>query len=318
MRYTRFMRSYSIIGTGAIGGYYGGRLAEAGRTVSFLARSDYEYLLKNGLTVDSCAGDFSLPVIDVHNRASDLPERDVVVISLKTTANELLRELLSPIVREGTILLVLQNGLGMEGEIASWFPRAEVIGGMCFICCQKRNPGRISHLDYGSLTLAALDGDSTRARAILEELKTDFSDAKIPVTVSPSLGEARWRKLLWNIPYNGCSVILDCDTKVLMDTAASRRLVRSLMEEVVLGAAACGYRFEAGAVDRMLEFTDRMTPYEPSMKLDWDFGRPMEIAYMYRNPVEAARRSGTELPHISMLMEELLFLEERRHLRKPR
>ncbi len=318
MDYTRAMRSYSIIGTGAIGGYYGGRLAESGRTVSFLARSDYEYLLKHGLTVDSCAGDFTLPVVDVHNRASDLPERDVVVISLKTTSNGGLRELLAPVVRDGTVLLVLQNGLGMEEEIASWFPRADVIGGMCFICSQKRNPGHISHLDYGSLTLAALDGNSTRARAALEEIKTDFGDSKISVTVSPSLGEARWRKLLWNIPYNGCSVVLDCDTKVLMDTPSSRRIVHSLMEEVVLGAGACGYRFEEGAVDRMLEFTDRMTPYEPSMKLDWDFKRPMEIAYMYRNPLEAARRAGVGLPRIAMLMEELLFLEESRNPRKRR
>jgi len=286
--------------------------------VSFLARSDYEYLLKNGLTVDSCAGNFSLPVVDVHNRASDLPGRDVVVISLKTTSNGGLRELLAPVVRDGTVLLVLQNGLGMEEEIASWFPEADVIGGMCFICSQKRNPGHISHLDYGSLTLAALDASSPRARAALDEIKTDFGDSKIPVTVAPSLGEARWRKLLWNIPYNGCSVVLDCDTKALMDGLASRRLVRALMEEVVLGASACGFRFEEGAVERMLEFTERMTPYEPSMKLDWDYKRPMEIDYMYRNPVEAARKAGVELPRIAMLMDELIFLEERRRPRKLR
>ncbi len=309
------MNSYAVIGTGAIGGYYGGRLAESGRTVSFLARGDYEYIKANGLAVASKAGDFTLPSVDVHNRASDLPERDVVIVSLKTTANGGLRELLLPAVRPGTVVLVMQNGLGMEEEVAAWFPEATVVAGMCFICSQKTGPGRVSHMDYGSLTIAAHGPDSARSRDVLASLKADFEESKVGVTVSPSLGEARWRKLLWNIPYNGTSVILDADTKEIMDTPASRRMVRLLMEEVVRGAAACGYAIEAEAVDRMLEFTDRMTPYKPSMKIDRDFARPMEIEYMYLRPLKAARERGAELPAISMVAEQLLFLESRPYAR---
>ncbi len=309
------MYSYAVIGTGAIGGYYGGRLAESGRAVSFLARGDYEYLKANGLTVASKAGDFRLPSIDVHNRAADLPVRDVLLVSLKTTSNGSLRDLLSPAVRPGTIVLVMQNGLGMEEEVASWFPEATVVAGMCFICSQKTGPGRVSHMDYGSITIAAHGPENSRTREALAGLKADLEESKIPVTVSPSLGEARWRKLLWNVPYNGTSVILDADTKEIMDTPASRRMVRTLMEEVVRGAAACGYAIEPEAVDRMLEFTDRMTPYKPSMKIDRDFARPMEIEYMYLRPLKAAREKGAELPAISMVADQLLFLESRPYAR---
>ncbi len=309
------MNSYSVIGTGAIGGYYGGRLAESGRTVSFLARGDYEYLAANGLSVASKAGDFRIFPIDAHNRASDLPERDVVIVSLKTTSNATLRELLAPAVRPGTVVLVMQNGLGMEEEVASWFPEALVVAGMCFICSQKTGPGRVSHMDYGSLTIAAHGPDTARTREVLSSIKADFEESKVSVTVSPSLGEARWRKLLWNIPYNGTSVILDADTKEIMDTPSSRRMVRRLMEEVVRGAAACGYAIEQEAVDRMLEFTDRMTPYKPSMKIDRDSARPMEVEYMYLRPLKAARDKGVELPAISTVADQLLFLESRPYAR---
>lgn len=303
------MLSYSVIGTGAIGGYYGGRLAESGRTVRFLARGDARPLAERGLTVHSPLGDFSIPKPEVFDDPTRLPASDVLVVSLKTTSNASLRDILAPSIRPGTVILVLQNGLGMEEEVSSWFPEALVVGGMCFICAQKRESCVVRHLDYGSVTLAPLDA---RASGVLESIRADFEASRVPVTVSASLGEARWRKLLWNIPYNGLSVVLGRDTRELMDGIASRRMVRLLMQEVVVGARALGFGLADADVDRMLEFTDRMTAYEPSMKLDADAGRPMEIEYMYRRPLAAARAAGVRLGAIELLAESLAWVEERR------
>ena len=110
------MKSYTVIGTGAVGGYYGGRLAENGRTVNFLARSDYRQIRDNGIRVDSPRGNFHLKDVSVYEKAKELPPADVLLIALKTTSNKMLRNLISPILTENTAILVLQNGLGMEDE----------------------------------------------------------------------------------------------------------------------------------------------------------------------------------------------------------
>lgn len=302
------MFSYTVIGTGAVGGYYGSRLAESGKEVRFLARSDYDYIREKGLEVKSVHGDFILEDVSVYNNSSDIPVSDVLLVALKTTSNRSLVSLLKPLVRKDTIILILQNGLTMEDEVAQAFPDAVVIGGMCFICSQKSGPGRIDHMDFGSITMASFDN---RGSDRLSILKDDFESSKIPITLAEDLGEARWRKLLWNIPYNGLSVVLDCDTRDIMTDLDSREIIRQLMVEVVAGARACGYTIEDEAIDKMLAYTDSMTPYEPSMKLDYNYKRSLEIEYMYRRPLDQASKNGVELPRIAMLASELAFIDRR-------
>ena len=102
---------YAVIGTGAVGGYYGGRLANAGLDVHFLMHSDYEYVRKYGLQVDSCDGSFHLDSPNVYASTADMPKADVVIVALKTTRNHLLKELLPPLLHEETLVLLIQNGI---------------------------------------------------------------------------------------------------------------------------------------------------------------------------------------------------------------
>ncbi|MDA3900643.1 MAG: putative 2-dehydropantoate 2-reductase [Spirochaetes bacterium] len=298
------MLSYTVIGTGAVGGYYGGRLAQANHTVRFLARSDYEYIRHNGLTVQSVKGDFHLSNVEVYKDSTDIPHSDVILISLKTTENVFLKELLRPIVKKGTILCVLQNGLGIESELHQEFPESIIVGAMCFICSQKAGPGIVKHLDFGHITIAAYDSSGLSS---VKTLQREFDKAMIQTKIAETLGEARWRKLLWNIPYNGLSVVLNADTAQIMSLPASRGLVRELMEEVVNAASACGHPIGEDSIEAMLNNTDRMTPYAPSMKLDYENGRPMEIEYMYSNPIDAAGSAGYSMIRTEMLANLLLF-----------
>ena len=303
------MKSYTVIGTGAVGGYYGGRLAEHGREVNFLARSDYETIRDRGLRVDSPRGDFHLKEVRVFSAPEDLPDADVLLIALKTTGNDRLKKLIAPLVKPGTALLILQNGLGMEEEIRSWFPRNPVLGGMCFICSRKAGPGHIDHQDYGLITLGCLNNQD---RELRDAIGKDMEESDIPLTLVEDLQEARWRKLLWNIPYNGLSVILDSHTEMIMKNSSSREMIRRMMEEVAAGAAACGVTIEDEAIDKMMAFTDKMIPYKPSMKLDYDNNRSMELEYMYQKPLETARVKGYEMKSVWMLYKLLRFLEASR------
>ncbi len=298
--------TFTVFGTGAVGAYYGGRLAEKGNTVNFLARSDYGFIKKEGLKISSPKGDIDLKDPLVYNRAEEIPPADAVLISLKTTGNGNLKEKVAPLIHKNTAIIVLQNGLGMEEEFQNWFPDNPVLGGMCFICSQKKGPGRIEHLDYGLITLGALNPEH---KALRDEVGRIMEDSNIPVTLVEDLHEARWRKLLWNIPYNGLTVVLNSDTKAIMETPSSRQLITTLMEEVIEGAAACGCTIEAEAVGKMLDFTDKMIPYEPSMKLDYNNSREMEIEYMYDRPLAEAASKGCSLKSIAMLRDQLKFIQ---------
>ncbi len=310
------MFSYTIVGTGAVGGYYGARLAKAGATVRFLARSDYQAIKDGGLSVDSVAGNFALNPAEVYRDSADIPESDVIAVAVKTTANGELPKLLAPLVRPGTVILVMQNGLGMESDIQEAFPLSVVTGALCYICARKEGPGKIVHQDKGSVTVGALTASLDPAsphRAAVTGIAQDFALAGVPAEVSDSLGTSRWKKLLWNVPFNGLSVALDCDTREILANLSSRRMAIRLMEEVARGAATCGFPLGKGSIERMVGYTETMTPYEPSMKLDWDAGRPMEIEALYRAPVRAARSAGVELGAIASLGDLLEFMEGKKN-----
>jgi 2-dehydropantoate 2-reductase len=156
------MRTYAIVGTGALGGFYGAKLQQAGLDVHFLVNRDYQHIKESGLVIDSIDGNFHLPTVNAYNSSSQMPACDVVVICLKTTHNHLLPEILPNLVKPTSVILVLQNGLGAEAEIARILPQQPIIGGLCFICSNKIAPGHIHHLDYGEIKLGAY-GDRYQA-----------------------------------------------------------------------------------------------------------------------------------------------------------
>ncbi len=297
---------YGVVGVGAIGGYYGGRLANIGKDVHFLYHSEYEWVKTHGLKVSSCNGDFYLPKINAYQSAEDMPQCDVVLVALKSTQNGKLKSILTPICHKDTVVVLVQNGLGLEAELAQDFPSLSIAGGMAFICTSRVGQGEINHADYGALTVGF---HQCAQMEILQQMKDDFEAANVPFYVIEDLNLYRWRKLVWNIPYNGLTVALDTSTDKLMQNSSSRQLVQDLMWETVLGARACGANISGDFVEKMMLSTDQMKPYSPSMKLDWDNHRQLEIRAIYSNPIQAARTQGVYLKKVEMLEQMLLFME---------
>lgn len=300
------MLSYSIIGMGAIGGYYGGRLAKAGREVHFLAHSDYQYVLQNGLRVDSCDGDFCLPHINAYATQKDMPKTDVIIVGLKSVKNhDVLPELLRPIVHQNSIVILIQNGIGLEDDLQKEFPGLQIVAGLAFICSAKVGAGHVSHQCYGSINL----GNYSCQQEKFEVLLQDMTDASIQAAEVPYL-EARWKKAVWNMPFNGMTVALNTSTDKLLKTPATRRLIYDQMLEVIGAANALGVNtLTSEFADKMMQMTDEMVPYSPSMKLDFDYHRPMEIEYLYSRPIAEAKKVGFEMPKLAMLEAELKFIE---------
>lgn len=302
-------RSYAIIGTGAVGGFYGARLQRAGCELHFLLHRDYEHVCRHGLACDSKDGNFTLPKVNAYADVREMPKCDVVCVCLKTTQNHLLSQLLPPIVKDDGVVLVMQNGLGVEQQVAEIVGAERVMGGLCFLCSNKVGPGHVHHLDYGLVGLGefATRGISERMRAIGRDLQR----AGIPTELAEDLAVVRWQKLVWNIPYNGLSVVLDANTAELMTNPHTRQLVEGIMREVVTDARGCRAAVTDDIVQKMLSNTEKMTPYRTSMKIDYDERRPMEVEAIFGNPLRAAQQADAGSPLLEELYHQLKFLDAR-------
>jgi 2-dehydropantoate 2-reductase len=303
------MPSYAILGTGAVGGYYGSLLQKAGRKVQFLVHTDFTHVRAHGLKVDSPSGSFTLPVVDAVARAEDLDFADVAVVAWKTTANGLLPGVLKYAVKPGGMVLVLQNGLDPERDAAAAAPGAKVLSGLCFLASNKAGPGWIKHLDYGAVSLSAYGDGPQGVTPEMRAVAADLGAAGVDVRLLEDWRAARWRKLVWNIPFNGMCALTGRNTADLMRDPAARGRIATLMDEVIAGAAACGCLLPADFRDRMLADTDKMIPYQPSMQLDREAGRPMELDAIYARPLRAIAAAGGEAPAITELYRSLRNLE---------
>ena len=293
---------YAIIGTGAIGGYYGGKLANAGFDVHFLLHSDYDYVRQHGIQVNSCNGDFHLDAPNIYNNVEEMPKVDVVIVALKSTNNHLLRQLLAPLLNPGTLVLMIQNGIGIEPDVEKLFPDAWLAAGLAFICSNKTKPGIVDHLFYGNINI----GNYSAPKPVIDTLIADFDKAGVKAFDVDYL-EARWKKAVWNMPFNGMSVVLNAQTDQLLADASTRALIKAQMMEVVMAANALGVEnIDEDFADKMIANTDAMVPYSPSMKLDHDYHRPMEVYYLYTRPIQEAAFAGVDMPLLKDLEQKLL------------
>ncbi|WP_017299673.1 putative 2-dehydropantoate 2-reductase [Nodosilinea nodulosa] len=312
---------YAIVGAGAVGGYYGACLQRGGVEVHFLLHSDYEHVVTHGLAVESIAGNFTLPVVRAHHTTATMPAVDVVIVSLKTTQNFLLPELLPPILGPETAILTLQNGFGLEAELAKWVGDRPILGGLCIICANKTGPGHIRHIDYGSLLLGQHSADQQPAGVspLIEQIGQDFRVGQVDVELVDDLRLARWRKLMWNIPFNGLSVVMNATTTEMMADPNIRQLAEQLMAEVLEAARRDGEALSPGQgrhlpaalMAQMLAHTEHMAPYRTSMKVDFDEGRSLEVEAMYGNLLRAAQAAGAAVPKIEMLYHQLKAIDRR-------
>ncbi|MBE9165146.1 MULTISPECIES: putative 2-dehydropantoate 2-reductase [Microcoleaceae] len=307
-------RNYAIIGTGAVGGFYGAKLEKAGLEVNFLLRSDYQTVKKQGLIIESPEGDFTLPQVRAYHDARTMPQCDVVIVALKTTQNHLLSKILPLLLKDNGVVLVLQNGLNAEPKIAKIVGAERVIGGLCFLCSYKIGPGHVSHLDYGTITLGeyAQDYKAIGITDRLHQIAEDFQRAEIPIEMSEDLLLSRWKKLVWNIPYNGLSVILNARTDELMANPDTLILVEEIMAEVIAAAKSCDRIIPDSFIADMLEHTHKMKPYRTSMKIDYDESRPLEVEAIFGNPMRVAQQAGVKLPQIEVLYRMLKFVDVQR------
>ncbi len=289
----------AIVGAGALGCYYGARLAKIGEDVHFLVRSGRAAIMARGIRVKTPTERINLKKVQVYGSSEEIGPCDLVVVAVKATANDQLARLLTPLVGPHTVVLTLQNGLGVEEPVAEAVGGKHVVGAICFIGSTRTAPGIIDCVFPGLMVIGEFGrpaADRTHAIAAL------FGRSGVKCEAQNNLEELRWKKLVWNVPFNGLSIAAGgVKTDVIMADEGLRTLARRLMEEVAEAAAKFGHHIPRSFMDLQFERTARMGPYQPSSLEDYLAGREIEIEEIWGEPVRRAKSVGVLVPRMEML-----------------
>jgi len=306
--------SIAVVGSGAIGSYYGARLAYYGRAVHFFVRTGLTRIRKFGIRVRSKSGSFRVAKVNCHESTAEIGPVDLVLIAVKTTSNSELLDLIPPLLHEGTMLLTLQNGLGNEEYLATKFGAERVLGGLCFICLNRVEPGVIDQYDSGRVMLGEFTGYPLPRT---HEIAWEFKRCGVVCTVVENLARERWRKLVWNIPFNGLSVVAGgIDIRAILTNDDLRQEVIALMDEVIAAAGKCGQFLPSAEALKQIKRTEEMSAYKPSTLIDFEAGKPIEIEAIWGEPLRRALAAGAPMPRLELLYAKLKELDQQNRVTK--
>ncbi len=288
----------AILGAGALGCYYGARLAEAGEDVRFIMRSAYDAIKQQGLHVESVAGNIDLPSPQVYRSAEDCGPVDLVIVCWKATANEQLASSLPPLLHKGTEVLTFQNGMGNAEAIAQFVPAERVSIGLCFVCAmmERGDAVRVHHLEGGDIQFAPFVA-STAGLARAQAFAELFARAGIRTRAFEQAEQILWCKLSWNIPFNGlCLAHGGISIRQLFSMPGEVERARAIMEEVCTTARMRGFPLPLEIVHKQMERTARMGEFIPSSAVDYNMGRPVEYDAIWGSTLARAHDAGAPVP----------------------
>lgn len=296
-----------IVGCGAVGLFYGAKLALSGQDVHFLMRQDFDQVSKYGIKIESASGEAEyLENPSIYRDALEIGPCDLIIVAIKSTDNKALESLIPKLIKKETAIMTLQNGLGNEEFIAKKFGSHRVLGGLCFVCLNRVSKGVVRHIAQGTISCGEFMGlplPRTHDVALM------FKSAGIPFMVAESLIEQRWKKLVWNIPFNGISISEGgVDTSVILKDKSHLFLAEALMREVIQVANKLGYNLSNSLIYHNIKETKSMGPYRPSSMIDFMEGRPVEVEAIWGNPVRVGRSVGVEIPRMEALYDSIKSL----------
>jgi 2-dehydropantoate 2-reductase len=297
----------AVFGTGAVGGYFGGRLAEAAEDVVFIARGgQLTALREHGLRVESVVGDFALAPVECTDDPEQIGPVDLVLVGTKAWQVAAAALAMRPLVGPDTTVLPLQNGVEAPDELSAVLGRERVLGGLCRIMSFLAEPGVIRHVGAEPvLTFGELDGRETeRCRWLL----TAFRNAGgMHAELVPDVQVELWRKVQMMAATSAVGATARKPFGVLLELPETRRLLKACMDEVRDVAVAHGVALPAEEADRTMAFLDQL-PADgmTSLYRDMAAGRPSELEAQLGAVVRLGTEVGVDTPVCGTLYAALL------------
>ena len=295
------------IGAGAVGGFYSGKLAQQKQNVSVVCRSEYNFIKKNGFAIKSNLGGFDFKPKKVYENTTEIEEDyDLILITTKVLPEINTLELIKPLINPNTVIMLLQNGIDIEREIKEAYPNNELISGLAFVCLNRIGAGQIVHQDYGRLVFGNYPNGCS---ALCLELEWLFQESGIKSKATENVQYERWKKLLWNAPFNPLSVVTGGkNTKEIIEDPVLYERSKNIMKEVQALARSEEIELGDDLIEKNLNDTLKMTPYKTSMLLDYEAGRPLETEAILGNAIKVGGKNGIELVFIRELYDELKII----------
>lgn len=287
-----------IVGGGALGGYFGWRLARSGASVDVVCRSNHEAVAKDGFLIITEAGDERFVPRRTWPASDALPEGsryDFVVLATKVIDEPGLLSRIDRIVRNARTICLLRNGVEVDKEVVAAFPNQEVLDIVPYVAATKTGPNVIRRSAPALFAIGVSSGSAAGHSAV--ELESALLAGGTRATVVPDVRAARWKKAVWNVAFNSVSSLLGgAGTRDMLADTEARQLVSQLMDEVCRVAAADGHSLPKDFVAFNLHSTAQMANYVPSTAQDVVAGKAFELDAIFANVLRVAGRHGVDTP----------------------
>lgn len=303
----------AVMGAGAVGGYFGARLAASGQEVVFVARGRHLEAMKgHGLRVKSIQGN-----LHIRSQFTSDPEEvgpvDLILFCVKSHDTEQAGKRMAPLIGEKTSILSLQNGVDNPDKIAAHWGKDRILAGAAYIGARITAPGTIEHRAAGRITLGELDGGITQETKDLCDL---FNKAQVPCTISPKIRKVLWGKLVWNAPFCAIASITGTTAKDIIESESLKNLAVGCMEEVREAARTQGITLGPSIVTETLNLSHSLGDFKPSMLQDLEAGKPLEYEALNGIVVNTLRKAGKEAPFNQTFCALLQSLDKKIRARK--
>src|ERR1700741_2655099 len=294
-----------VFGTGCVGGYFGGRLAQAGEDVTFIARGHHLRAIKaNGLIVDSSNGDFVIYPAKVTDNVSEVGATDLVILGVKAWQVPKAAYAIKPIVDSTTTVLPLQNGVDAVPQLVEELGYDNVVGGLCRIVSFVVEPGHIRHAGFEpTMIIGELDNRRSERIVKIEEV---FKHAGLTTTIAPDIQVALWTKFLFIASFSGIGALANAPAGVLRSDQKWRAQMLSAMEEIYTLARARGVKLPPDSVQTVMAAVDGLPEdATSSMQRDIAAGKPSELESQNGAVVRMASEAGIDVPTHALIYQTL-------------
>ena len=302
----------AIFGSGGVGGYFGGRLAQSGKDVTFIARGAHlEAMLKTGLQVDSIAGDFTLPKLNATDNPKQVGKVDYVICSVKSWQVPAAAKAMRPMIGPQTLVIPLQNGVEAPGQLIDVLGEDAVIGGLCGLIAFRVGPGHIKHNGANPLIrFGRLDG---QADPRINELSEVFNGCHgVKSSIPDDVNVAMWQKFMLVSPWSGVGAVTRAPIGILLQQAETRQMLLDAMQEIYNLALARDIKIPADSIQKTMDLLDSFPANSTtSMQRDLTDGRPSELDVQNGAVVRLAEDVGVETPVNRFILGSLRSLELR-------
>lgn len=301
----------AIFGAGSVGGYFGGRLSQAGEDVVFIARGEHlNAMLTNGLRVDSINGDFAVQPVQATDDPFKIGKVDVVLVGVKAWQVPEVAEAMRPMIGPKTIVLPMQNGLEAPAQLTEILGEQHVLGGLCGLFCYVKGPGHIVHagidpfVKFGEL-------DNHRSQRV-EQLLDSFKRAGVKAEIPPDIQIAMWMKFLFITVWSGMGAVTRAPIGVWRSLPETRRMAELNLQEIITVAAALDISLPEEALQTAMNMYDSQVPKSTaSLQRDVMAGRPSELDAQIGAVVRFGQEAEVAIPQHTFIYYSLLPMELR-------